>query len=60
MADVLKRIERYKRAEIEAAKRDTPLSELKARIADAEPPRGFTRALQARSAAVVLDLMCVL
>lgn len=50
MADILKRIESYKREEIAAAKRARPLSEVE-RAAKAEPtPRGFLRAIEDRLA----------
>jgi indole-3-glycerol phosphate synthase len=51
MADVLKKIETYKREEIAAARMRLPLEEVKARARDAAAPRGFLTALEEKRAA---------
>lgn len=51
MADILRRIEAYKRDEIAAAKARLPLGEVVARLGEVEKPRGFLAALKARRAA---------
>ena len=50
MADILDRIECYKRVEIADAKAEVPLSELERRARDMAPPRGFADAIRRRLA----------
>jgi indole-3-glycerol phosphate synthase len=50
MADILAKIEAYKREEIAAAKRAHPLPALEARARAAPPPRGFAAAIERRLA----------
>ncbi|MEO1745690.1 MAG: indole-3-glycerol phosphate synthase TrpC [Pseudomonadota bacterium] len=48
MADILRKIEAYKRDEIEAARTALPLAEVKAQLAEIAPPRGFHDALRTK------------
>jgi len=57
MADILRKIEAYKREEIAAAKQVVAISELHARAKDAEPPRGFLRALETERSAGRIGLI---
>ena len=50
MADILKKIEAYKREEIAAAKRAKPLSVIEAEAKAQTPPRGFLEAIERKVA----------
>jgi len=50
MSDILKKIEDYKREEIAAAKRASPLASIEARAKAAPPTRGFVRAIREKLA----------
>lgn len=57
MADILRKIEAYKREEIAASRTAVAESELKARIHDVTPPRGFLAALEGRKAEGLFGLI---
>src|SRR5262245_15324654 len=50
MADILTKIEAYKREEIAAAKRARPFATVEAQAKAASPPRGFIRAIESKHA----------
>lgn len=57
MADILNRIESYKRDEIAAARAAVPLAEIRAQARDLDAPRGFADALKRRNTAGRLALI---
>ncbi|MEL6921060.1 MAG: indole-3-glycerol phosphate synthase TrpC [Pseudomonadota bacterium] len=57
MSDILRQIEAYKRNEVAEAKSTLPLDELKAKLADTAPPRGFHAALKRKKTDRALGLI---